>query len=177
MVFNGLCLSQCPVFYYLYNNITCLPCPNLCSSCLNSTYCTSCIAAYLSNNLCVKNCPSMTYVYQSLSCIPCKSPCLTCVGDFTCLTCLPGYIYFHSYCVVTCPTDVWYYPSNNSCQASCPYNKYSLNMTCYVDNCGDYMVSLSGYCLLQCGQGYYVGSQRNCLLCSTSQEMCTTLLF
>lgn len=145
--FNGLCLSSCPIFYYPATNISCGQCSSYCASCVNSSFCTSCIGSYLHNNQCVATCPGGTYANQGTSCRACTSPCLDCTGDFTCTTCITGYIYFHSYCVVSCPSDVWYYPSNNSCASTCPYNKHQATMTCYIGGCGTKMVALNGNCL------------------------------
>ncbi len=88
---------------------------------------------------------------------------------------MAGYIYFHNYCVSKCPSDVWYYPSNKSCNPSCPYNKYTATMTCYVGACGTRMVSLNGYCLAECSSNYYVNLNQECTLCDGGSGMCGNL--
>ena len=158
--FNGLCLSACPIFYYPDGSATCQQCSQYCTNCTNSSHCLSCIGSYLHNHVCISTCPAQTYAFESSSCQSCISPCFNCTGNFTCSSCVSGYIYFHSYCVLKCPSDVWYYPSNNTCNADCPYNKYTATMTCYIGACGSKMVSLNGYCLTACAQGYYVNTNQ-----------------
>lgn len=73
--FNGLCLSECPIFYYPDNSGVCDKCGPYCANCINSTYCVTCIGSYLLNNSCVAACPSKTYPYSGVSCKDCISPC------------------------------------------------------------------------------------------------------
>jgi hypothetical protein len=173
--FNGLCLSSCPIFYYSLNGSVCAQCSSYCTTCLNATYCTACIGSYLYLDACVASCPAQTYPSAGTSCNPCLAPCWNCTGDFTCTSCLSSFIYFHSYCVSSCPADVWYYPSNNSCNANCPYNKLTSNMTCFLSNCGTHMVALNGYCLSECGGGYYVDENQECVLCENGGGICKAL--
>lgn len=155
IAFNGLCLDSCPIFYYSVNASACAPCSPYCSNCTNSSLCLNCAASYLYNGACTASCPAQTFA-NSGTCQACLPPCFNCTSNFTCLSCLPTLIYFHSYCVSACPSDVWYYPHNNSCGVTCPYNKYASNMTCFIGKCGHSMVSLNGYCLQECSIGYYV---------------------
>lgn len=178
MQFNGLCLTSCPILYYAdntSNNTICNKCSQYCTSCVNSTYCLNCIGSYLYQHACIVTCPAKTYPYQGTTCNPCKSPCDNCTGDYTCTSCLSPYIYFHEYCVTKCPSDVWYYPNNNTCNTNCPYNKYAQKMECYVGRCGVGMVTLNGYCLQQCTSNYYVNLNQECTLCTQSPSQCSNL--
>jgi hypothetical protein len=75
-------------------------------------------------------------------------------------------MYYQSYCVRSCPDDVWYYPENKSCSGSCPYNKYEDGMECYISGCGGRMVEYNGYCLENCPDNYYVDAEQSCAECT-----------
>lgn len=61
---TGACSKTCPSQHYLSNSTsnstyTCLPCPGNCSTCSNSSLCTSCLPShYLSSSSCLSACPS-----------------------------------------------------------------------------------------------------------------------
>ena len=80
-------------------------------------------------------------------------------------------MYYQSYCMTSCPDDVWYFPQNNSCSATCTYYKYieGTILRCYIDNCGGMMVQLNGYCLDKCPSQYYVDENQNCIPCNDDQ--------
>ena len=98
ILFNGKCLSECPVGYYLNEN-KCIPCTPPCIDCLSSTICMKCSSPLFNlGNECVSGflCPDGTYSNtNTLSCLPCSSICSTCHGPTKsdCIKCnhLKGY--------------------------------------------------------------------------------------
>lgn len=61
--FNGMCLTNCPVFYFPINNTQCSQCSQYCSTCTNASVCISCIGTYLYQDICIISCPPQTYPY------------------------------------------------------------------------------------------------------------------
>lgn len=92
---------------------SCLTCPSSCSSCLNTTYCLSCVqdvTFMTSTHSCVAACPSGYYGNTTTStCEKCATKCLTCLSSPTnCISCLTGYYfvklsYTLSDCQLFCP--------------------------------------------------------------------------
>lgn len=116
---NNTCTSTCPDGTYS-ENVTqmCLQCPSNCQTCLNSTYCLSCISGrtflYLQTNNCINDCPQGYYGNTStIACALCDTKCLTCSGSASnCLSCTAGY-YLVGLTVVSF-----------DCQTSCPSGYY-----------------------------------------------------
>ena len=161
---------ECPLGYFLTGNTTCTLC-NLaagmlyCSSCVNTTTCSSCFSGYYLNqtsSLCFKcdylmegcsTCANATYCYecnsnylinlanrQCQTCANNQTGCLTC-NTTTCLTCMPEYYLLAGVCT-RC----------NSAKLNC--------LRC----------SSAGSCV-QCVFGFY-SSGGNCLSCNANCQFC-----
>lgn len=136
------CNTTCPIKQFANATIkACDHCPQTCESCLNTSYCLTCIstAAYSSlnnqcysycnvtNNLtiysfngsCFSSCPVGTYLdYTGVNCQTCNSICLQCSNVATnCTSCSASY-FFNQSCISQCPSG--YYGSNHTCQVCTP---------------------------------------------------------
>lgn len=92
------CLPVCPSGTYSNTEVVnstsrliCTPCPISCPTCINSTYCLSCInEKYLYQGICNTICPISTYP-STPRCISCPVTCKTCTSATNCLTCSSNY--------------------------------------------------------------------------------------
>lgn len=116
--YKSQCLSYTPAGYY-NDTGTAVACNSECSSCLNATYCTSCVTLSLSNNQCVSNC-SIYEVSVARVCVSCTFPCLTCSGSqLNCTSCNstivnPFYLFLGS-CLSNCPNYTFADPNGWIC--------------------------------------------------------------
>ena len=138
----------------------CLQCPSTCLLCLNSTYCTGCIAnrtyLYSQTGICLSDCPLGYFANTATTnCETCNAKCLTCsASSSNCLSCSSGYylvrLSVNSYdCVATCPAG--YYQEGSNCQ-NClfPCATCASAAACLTCVTGTYYYSSSKGCLLAC---------------------------
>lgn len=108
-LFNNICLSACPQYYYNTSNGYCYSCAALgirCSNCINSTTCsTNCdIGAVYLNGNCLATTPD-GYVNISGIAQPCTNNCSTCsIIQSNCTSCLMSLFLYINLCVSNCPT-------------------------------------------------------------------------
>ena len=118
---NNLCLTNCSLGYFAFNNEKCRPCSYPCQTCVDiSSKCLTCVDPYIltGENKCSLQCLSSQYK-QNGSCLNCQNPCDSCIDATSCLSC-------------TRNTTVLKYLLNVSCVASCPKGMYgdSLSLKC-----------------------------------------------
>lgn len=135
---NSNCTS-CAATYFLENSSkTCVPCPNFCSECSNSTICKKCISDInfkLVNDSCQLVCPSIGYFLNETlqKCISCSNDCLICSSSTKCERCKKNFMLI-----------------NNVCSKSCGKSQLFLNNTC--NNCSN-IPGLYSDCNEICGDG------------------------
>ena len=131
---SGSCIPNCAggtaLTDYVEADGTCESCISPCVSCLNATYCYSCISDYYlhaTTGQCLTNCPDGTYGSSaSMSCQGCDQNCLTCSGSATnCASCSSGLSLASNNSCMTCWSGTYLNILNNSC-----LNCYSLCETC-----------------------------------------------
>lgn len=144
-LFNSSCLASCPSVYYYSskdsNAYICLSCISPCLTCLNSSYCLSCVPGYmLSNGLCSTSCTASYYFNTTIvSCASCSSFCLICNSNSFCQLCTP-YYYINQLSATI-----------NQCFNSCPASTYA-----------NFISSACQTCIYPCGN---CSSQIDCLSC------------
>ena len=126
-LYSGSCLSNCPS--QTYKNTTKFICSNCnisCLTCLNYSYCTSCISTYyLLNNQCLSQCPVSYYFNVYGICDQCDPSCLTCIGknNNQCISCDTSndFYLYQGTCLKNCPIGTFLDYSSGSC-SSCDYS-------------------------------------------------------
>ncbi|ELP85509.1 protein kinase, putative, partial [Entamoeba invadens IP1] len=175
--------SHCSDGYYLssehnevYNNfnLECLKCENVCKTCYNLTYCTSCLSSYFLNS--EIKCQSLGELSEKCSvklptgggcaickngfykvekdCLTCDISCDTCVNSYSCLSCSDGYFTISG-------------ESNKLCE-----NNKTLK------NCSK---ATTNGCIV-CDDGFFIKNGRcnkcsdNCTVCSSAEicDLCVT---
>jgi hypothetical protein len=183
---SGVCLSNCPIYYYLSNSLTptqCTPCVPPCLTCTSLSLCLSCVPTrYFYNMTCLPTCPPGITIPNngSWNCDPCSSQCARCIGTIsTCDGCSTSAALHQGTCVTQCP-----YPlviSNGICaNCSTPCIDCSLvgtNCTSCSSSTGRPFLfvsnSSSGSCLDRCPFTYYSDSAQGlCKLCSSLNISC-----
>lgn len=127
-LYQGRCVSNCPVGTYQSEN-TCINCNiSLCRQCSNATNCITCdpySGAFLADGLCIFNCPTGTYRSMAEArCLPCASTCSICVNSSFCVTCKSGLALFQGSCVQSCPAG--FYNDSGICKG-CPSGCFVCN--------------------------------------------------
>lgn len=194
---DGLCIFNCPIgTYRSVSESRCLKCASTCSSCLNSSFCLTCITgSALYQGSCLSRCPNGTYNDTGV-CKSCPSGCFICTSLQSCSVCSAGYALYvsgsTSSCVINCPSGSFsaliastVFSNSNSYQCiSC----FSPCKTCITS--GNVCTScVSGYslqgttCVSSCQAGYYPktiistslwGEPIHITVCRQCSEACLT---
>ncbi len=83
---SGVCLSNCPIYYYLSASLTptqCTPCVFPCLTCTSLTACLSCVDnRFFYNMTCLPSCPTGITIANngSWNCDACSSQCSKCIN-------------------------------------------------------------------------------------------------
>ena len=103
---SGVCLSNCPIYFYLSTSLTptqCTPCVFPCLTCTSLLVCLSCApTTYFYNMSCLASCPSGITIANNASwnCDACSSQCAQCVGTTsTCNGCSTTAALYQGTCV------------------------------------------------------------------------------
>lgn len=182
---TGVCLSACPIYYYLSNTTfptQCVGCIPPCLACSSSNSCLSCVNGFYYYNLtCSLSCPANITISDNSSwtCTPCSSQCATCITTVnTCSTCSSLAAFYNNQCVTQCP-----YPMviNNgycaNCSVSCKscFLTYTNCTSCALGSAPYLFISSNiGSCMPSCPFTYYADSVNGiCSLCSSLNISCT----
>lgn len=176
---SGACVSVCTSTQFYNTNIQqCASCITPCIACVNSTYCSSCIAGlHYFNGACTPNCPSGYFMVNSV-CNPCPQLCLTCQSDAYCSSCVSSAtIFYNNICYTSCPTGTYLVSSGSglaSC-TQCPISCLSCLSSSQCLSCAPGYFLNGQQCLTNCPTGYYgdTGSNR-CTLCNGNCTACTS---
>lgn len=188
---SGMCPSGCPANQYLDSKDVCRLCPSRCSSCINSTHCTSCAKTYnwgekceydcvgCYNNCnrsigCASNCSD--YYYRAYNngthgyeCIRCPNNCLTCTSATECTTCDTNY--WGTYCQHNCYGCSSDCSKSLGCDSKCITGYYpeAIDTGSVCKQCSDHCDSCSAYDICHvCQSGYFVGLDKSCVQCSAN---------
>ncbi|KAL4480180.1 hypothetical protein ABPG74_020696 [Tetrahymena malaccensis] len=165
--------QSCLTGYKLYGN-SCLKCIDFCSICASND-CPSCIDGYFL----VKN-----------SCQKCIQNCINCQDSQSCNKCQEGFNLYGNMCLTSsqCPTGCKLCQDNTSCQI-CLEGYIQQNqqcMKCSIENCsicdnqqyclqcksGFKLVNQTQICIKNCGIGYYLSDNNECLACDQTCQTC-----
>ena len=113
------CAATCVSGKYPDSNNECQPCVSPCSTCLDASNCSSCVAnmwLYQVNSTCMAVCPSTYYNNSNGLCSACQSPCSNCLSLTSCLNCAVGY-YSNNWCVnaSNCPSGTYANSTTMAC--------------------------------------------------------------
>ena len=176
-----ICISaaSCMPGYYIdstYGPLLCSKCISPCLSCLNSSYCVSCLFGINYKGSCKSNCPTGFFTDSSnstnIKCSPCSVTCFSCVSSATnCSSCFSSFYLKNATCVSSCG-EAFYLDSTIfkcfSCIAPC-YNCSSaaLCLSCINNS----YILYYGQCLTVCPDGTY-NSNQTCLPCPPTCLTC-----
>lgn len=102
--------SSCSVGYYIdssFGPLLCSKCLSPCSSCLNNSYCLSCLLGINYKGSCKSNCPTGFFTDSSnssdIKCSSCSGICFSCIGAATnCSSCYSSMYLKNGSCVGSC---------------------------------------------------------------------------
>ncbi|GIY35545.1 extracellular matrix protein FRAS1 [Caerostris darwini] len=174
VLFQGKCITKCPIYYFSDENKECQSCPPSCKTCFGNmtSQCSSCENGYLlQKGQCVKNCDPNFYVSDGY-CLECHESCLSCHGPMSseCISCaLSGQLLQDGSCVDDCIghfyiADGYCLECNESC-ARCLKDG-----TCQF--CEDSFYLEEEYCVPECTPGYYKFLDAYCLSCHDECQGC-----
>jgi hypothetical protein len=168
---TGICLSACPLYYYLSASATppqCTLCDQTtyhCSTCSAVNVCLSCVANfYLSSGTCTASCPPNTAIPNSgtWKCDLCSTQCATCVGTINnCSSCSASAASYNGQCLSVCPAPLVVNSGTcANCDPSCrTCSLTSTNCTaCNITSALPYLSTTNasvGSCLQTCPYSYY----------------------
>jgi hypothetical protein len=159
VLYNGTCLSSCPLDTTVNLSGICVACDINCSKCIGlPDFCSACASGrVLYNGKCYSSCPSGTTTTSSFpsTCKQCDSSCLTCSGEtYFCSSCGNGRYLYNKSCMTACPAKITVNKGTNcvACNAPCIECSGDENL-CTLCESGKYL--LSNVCVSDCPIGYY----------------------
>lgn len=173
---------NCPSGTYS-GSTSCLDCVNSCKTCMNSTYCLSCITnSYLYNTKCWQPCPDGSFInpITLADCSTCPTGCSLCTENNFCTACLPAYSMENNLCVINCSVGISHNQVCFPCGLNCSKCQYSCtNCTPACSQCDTGYSLYQLYCQLTCPPTTISLSQvckncsvvysTDCLTCNNSQ--------
>ncbi|TRZ25690.1 hypothetical protein HGM15179_001409 [Zosterops borbonicus] len=174
-LYHGECRDHCPPGHYHVEH-TCVPCPDHCEVCLNSSHCKRCFRGYyLTQNVCQKHSCREGEVEDpdSEDCIPCSDGCQNCKQDDPriCITCIQNYYMYKHHCYKHCPENTHRDESSWQCR-DCPSNCDSCDKN-GCNSCEKGFYLSDGTCVSECGDGFFADVvSRECEPCHRSCVTC-----
>lgn len=157
--FNYDCLDVCPDGLYPDDNLKiCKACPAECSTCLDSSTCSTCKSGYY---------------LDGTQCLPCHSSCLECTSISTCSKCNSAFFFYDNFCFPFCPQGTFLVPYANYCEichTSCKNCSHSFDR-CFFCISTKYLFDYQ--CLDTCPIGWYADENRICRACKPECLTCT----
>lgn len=140
-----------------------------CPTCLNFTYCLSCISQQnLYKGTCYGACPVSTYAAPPI-CQNCPPTCLTCTSPTNCLTCTTSYSLENWQCVLNCALGISYMQVCYPCGLNCAL---CMNTTCV--RCTPSFYLQNNVCVSQCSADKLSLDASTCVPCTDKYVNCTT---
>ncbi|KAF7688537.1 hypothetical protein HF521_013344 [Silurus meridionalis] len=175
-LYNGECVTACPVAYFHTSVKTCEPCPEHCSLCSSATHCLKCDSSYyLSQGTCTAlECGEGEVEDPDYDdCMACEEGCKKCVlyNPKHCLSCSDGYYKYEEGCYKQCPAKTYTVEDTMTCVA-CEHDC----VKCEEDECNwceaDFFL-YEGKCVRKCPDGFYEDEDdQECLECYTGCKTC-----
>ena len=149
---SGSCISaSCPLTSYVDSNppFPCVACSSPCNSCLNSTFCYSCVTSstyYLlaSKGKCLMVCPPGTFAQNPNICQTCDPNCVTCsVFATQCTSCISGEYVSSNYTCLPCQSGTYFdttFSICRNCDPSCVTCNESSANSCLSCDSSAFMV-------------------------------------
>lgn len=177
-LYNGECISQCPVGTHRVGD-SCVDCDvNDCAVCPSIATCNVCVyPKFLINNLTCGECPSKTTPdYINLVCIPCEAHCLECKDSTTCTKCDTEYqLDANSDCVLVCPDGTTKTPEGKClpCADTDCIKCDSLNQS-ICNECKEGTYLYNQECITPCPEGTFANAvTKTCDNCNVDCKTCS----
>lgn len=176
-LYLATCYSVCPSDTYpssesLTANTSraiCVVCPIGCPTCVNSTFCLTCLASqYIYQGVCYTDCPVTTYPSYP-RCLNCPVTCHNCTSPTNCLSCATNYSLENSQCVLNCAVGISYQQVCYPCGLNCALCN---GTTC--TRCSPFYYLLNNVCMSQCSQNTLTLDNATCVPCTEKFVNCTT---